>query len=241
MLRMIQQKLGTAGFLISIVALVAALGGGAYAASGGLTGKQKKEVTKIAQTEAKKFAGKQGAPGTTGPQGPAGPAGAKGDNGANGSDGKEGPQGKQGEPGKPGKEGSPWTAGGTLPAEKTETGAWAIGREPEGFIATPVYTAISFSIPLVAGLSEANVHYIKEGETPPTECAGGTAEKPAAEPGQLCVFAGQESPFMVFRAIQRPGLPGELKGAGPTGASLKFTGEEEGSAWGSWAVTGEIE
>ena len=56
MLTRIHRKLGTAGFVISIVALVAALGGGAYAASGGLTGKQKKEVEKIA----KKYAKNQG-------------------------------------------------------------------------------------------------------------------------------------------------------------------------------------
>jgi hypothetical protein len=48
MLRRVHQKLGTAGFVISIVALVAALGGGAYAASGSLSGKQKQEVSKIA-------------------------------------------------------------------------------------------------------------------------------------------------------------------------------------------------
>jgi hypothetical protein len=89
----IHKKLGTAGFIISIVALVAALGGGAYAASGGLTGKQKKEVTKIAQTEAKKYAGK---PGVTGPQGPAGPAGAKGDTGGKGDNGAAGAAGVAG-------------------------------------------------------------------------------------------------------------------------------------------------
>ncbi|HVV72142.1 MAG TPA: hypothetical protein VHI52_11700 [Verrucomicrobiae bacterium] len=53
----IHQKLGTAGLIVAIVALVAALAGGAYAAGGGLSGKQKKEVTKIAQVEAEKFAG----------------------------------------------------------------------------------------------------------------------------------------------------------------------------------------
>jgi hypothetical protein len=100
----IHSKLGTAGFIISIVALVAALGGGAYAASAKLNSTQKKEVTKIAQSEAKKFAGKQGPAGATGPAGPAGPAGAagaKGDAGAAGATGTgtEGKQGIQGTPG----------------------------------------------------------------------------------------------------------------------------------------------
>jgi len=96
----IHQKLGTAGFIISIVALVAALTGGAYAASGGLSGKQKKEVEKIA----KKYAGKPGAPGA------AGPAGAKGDPGAagaNGTDGASGDKGEKGDPGAKGAQGDP--------------------------------------------------------------------------------------------------------------------------------------
>lgn len=92
MISRIHQKLGTAGFVISIVALVAALGGGAYAASGGLTGKQKKEVEKIA----KRYAGKPGATGATGPAGAAGPAGAKGDTGAKGDPGTNGTAGSNG-------------------------------------------------------------------------------------------------------------------------------------------------
>jgi hypothetical protein len=82
----IHQKLGTAGFIISIVALVAALGGGAYAASGGLNGKQKKEVEKIA----KKYAGKPGAAGPAGPAGTKGDSGTAGSNGTNGSNGVDG-------------------------------------------------------------------------------------------------------------------------------------------------------
>jgi hypothetical protein len=102
MLTRIHQRLGTVGFVISIVALVAALGGGAYAASGGLTGKQKKEVEKIA----KKYAGQPGSPGATGP---AGSAGAKGDtgsvgaNGTNGSPGEKGDRGEKGNAGNPGE------------------------------------------------------------------------------------------------------------------------------------------
>jgi Collagen triple helix repeat (20 copies) len=95
MISSIHRKLGTAGFIISIVALVAALGGGAYAASGGLSGKQKKEVEKIA----KKYAGKPGANGAAGPAGPAGAAGAKGDKGETGGKGEKGEAGSPGTPG----------------------------------------------------------------------------------------------------------------------------------------------
>jgi hypothetical protein len=87
MLSRMHQKLGTAGFIIAIVALVAALGGGAYAAQAKLNSTQKKEVKKIAQTEASKIVP---ATGPAGPQGPAGPAGAKGDAGAAGAAGTNG-------------------------------------------------------------------------------------------------------------------------------------------------------
>jgi hypothetical protein len=111
----IHSKLGTAGFIISILALVVALGGGAYAASGGLTGKQKKEVEKIAKSVSKP--GKAGPAGAIGATGPAGAPGAAGKDGANGvgTEGKEGKQGIQGTPGKDGEsvEAIPVAAGGT--------------------------------------------------------------------------------------------------------------------------------
>ena len=57
MLTQLRSQFGTAGLVVAIVALIAALAGGAYAASGGLTGKQKKEVTKIAKQNAGKPGG----------------------------------------------------------------------------------------------------------------------------------------------------------------------------------------
>jgi hypothetical protein len=232
----IHGKLGTAGFIISIVALVAALGGGAYAASGGLSGKQKKEVTKIAQTEAKKFAGK---PGPAGAAGTAGPAGAKGDTGAPGAAGAAG-VGTEGKQGIQGKEGSPWTAGGTLPSEQTETGSWAIGVTIPG-THLPQKTAISFTLPLVASLPGSDVHYVAAGAPAPAGCTGGTANAPSAEPGNLCVYEEVDR-FLIFERIYDPTSgENEVAGAGPTGAILQFEGEEESSAWGTWAVTAEAE
>lgn len=96
----IHNKLGTAGLVVAIVALVAALGGTAFAMTG-LNSKQKKEVTTIA----KKFAGKPGPAGPAGPQGPAGAPGANGAKGATGSQGIQGIQGIQGEPGPTGPTG----------------------------------------------------------------------------------------------------------------------------------------
>jgi hypothetical protein len=181
----IHSKLGTAGFIISIVALVAALGGGAYAASGGLNGKQKKEVEKIA----KKYAGK---PGATGPAGPAGSAGGKGDNGAPGAAGKDGAEGKVGPTGPQGPQGAQGVQGVQGPAGMLPSGAIALqpGQTETGiWNATPAVggstTLITYPLQLAA---EPEVVIVREGDTAPTECAGGTAAEPKAEPGNLCVY-----------------------------------------------------
>jgi hypothetical protein len=184
MFNRIHQKLGTAGFIISIVALVAALGGGAYAASGGLNGKQKKEVEKIA----KKFAGK---PGTNGTNGSNGSPGAKGDAGAAGGAGAAG-QSVTGTPIAVGSTECTAKAGGvkytsasgtnavcngkdgttgftsTLPAGKTETGVWAFGPAgaPGGTLKVPV---ASFNIPLAAPLSGEGCGTVEPG--PPAHVA----------------------------------------------------------------------
>ena len=96
--RAIREPFGTAGLVVACVALVLALTGAAFAA-GALTGKQKKEVEKIA----KKYAGKPGAAGAQGPAGPQGPAGAAGKDGAQGEKGAKGDNGSPGSPGKDGK------------------------------------------------------------------------------------------------------------------------------------------
>jgi hypothetical protein len=77
------------GLILGVIAIVLALTGGAIAASGALNGTQKKEVKKIAQTEAKKFA-TQGPKGDPGPAGATGPQGGKGDAGTAGTNGKDG-------------------------------------------------------------------------------------------------------------------------------------------------------
>jgi len=178
----IHSKLGTAGLIVAVVALVAALAGGAYAASG-LNKQQKKQVRNISKNISKKQSknwskkfskrfSKQfaiaGPAGPAGPQGPAGPAGAKGANGANGAngadgeDGATGPTGADGEDGATGAtgaEGSPWTAGGTLPPGETLTGAWAFGKETA---AHEVDVAISFALPLAAELGAGNVHFLEQ-------------------------------------------------------------------------------
>jgi hypothetical protein len=95
------------GMTIAVIALILALTGGAFAAAGKLTSKQKKEVEKIA----KKYAGKPGAQGATGPAGPAGPGGPQGPAGAKGD---QGAQGNPGTPGTPGAPGAPGAAGKSI-------------------------------------------------------------------------------------------------------------------------------
>jgi len=93
----IQRQLGTAGFVIAVVALIAALGGGAYAASGGFSAKQKKEIRTIAKGVVQPGPqGPAGAPGSRGPSGPAGP-GVQGPTGATGEPGPMGERGFRGE------------------------------------------------------------------------------------------------------------------------------------------------
>lgn len=250
------------------VALVFVMTGGAYAASKYLitsTKQIKPNVLKQLQSKT----GATGAAGPVGPAGSAGPAGAKGETGVTG---KEGPAGKNGESvsakevkanettcekhggssftaagtttlacnGKEGKEGSPWTAGGTLPSGKTETGTYVL-RKTDNASTEPATTGISFPIPL--GSAPTTLSFVHIGETLPEGCQG-SAEKPEALPGNLCIFEGEASLYhkggLKFYAPMNP-----AGGAvGTTGAELLFftreptTVGEEVSAEGTWAVTG---
>jgi hypothetical protein len=240
MLQRFQDRVGTAGLIVAVVALVLALGGGAYAASGGLSSKQKKEVTKIAQTEAKKFAGKTGPAGTNGSNGS---NGSKGDTGTTGPEGKQGPQGvagPRGEEGEEGVEGSPWTAGGTLPKGKTETGTWTVGEETAENL--KALASVSFTVPLASSAGMA-IHFInvageeeknsEELGPKPAACPG-TVASPAALPGNLCIYESLRSGALA----SGEGLTFEVaSGTTAAGSALNFFAEPNGWAYGSWAVT----
>jgi hypothetical protein len=202
MLSRIHDRLGTAGLIVAVVALVVALAGTAIAAAG-LNSTQKKEVKKIA----KKFAGK---PGATGAAGPAGAPGPKGDTGAAGKDGTPGAVGTPGAAGKSviteevlagetdcnelggskfhtqGSVSNTFACNGktgftkTLPVGETETGAWSFFSNSTGqFEVLP----LSFSIPLLVA-PETTVY-----NEPNTvgKCPG-TVTEPKAAPGKLCVY-----------------------------------------------------
>jgi hypothetical protein len=158
----------------------------------------------------------------------------------------------------------------TLPSGKTETGSWEFGPYAAGAISGPFIRApiASFAIPLAAGLSgegcgtvvaghvvaTCHVHYIDPAgkevienagteafeEVPPSGCAG-TVSAPTAEPGNLCIYALNESKTRgASDFIKNPSTGGE--GAGPTGAFASFAKEGAGAganAVGTWAVTAE--
>jgi hypothetical protein len=281
MLSPLRNRFGIPG-VISVIALVFAMLGGAYAANNDNGGDKATASAKGKQGPPGKR-GKPGPAGPAGPAGPQGPAGAKGDTGSagsNGSNGAPGADGKSvvttsftglsepaGEPcnefggmqvevqgsgvkkfvcngkeGEPGETGDPWSVGGTLPPNATETGVWNVGMTPEG-VFNPVFAELSFTVQLDDPLAASNVHYINEagkempGEATPTACSGaaGAVATPTAAPGHLCVYESL-NPFMDFKAIRKADAT-EAAGASVAGALLEFEAPEEARAWGTWAVT----
>jgi hypothetical protein len=254
----LRNRFGIPG-VISVIALVFAMLGGAYAASdnerdGATASATKANKAKKGPRGPRGPKGPQGPAGPAGPQGPAGAAGAKGDAGAPGAQGPVGPMGPtgpEGEEGPQGPEGNPWTELGTLPEDATETGTFA-GKAPGsgGGFALP----ISFPIPLEGDLDEAHVHAVnsdgqeRDGITlvPATTCLG-TALEPTAPPGHLCVYIGAAQglfelvPGFQFPEIDRPNAvaPAPPEEAGRAGAVLWFSAESvDARVVGSYAVTG---
>lgn len=221
--------------IVATIALVFAMSGGALAAGHYLLTSTHQISPKVLKAltgkrGAQGATGPQGAAGGQGPQGPAGSQGAKGETGPQGAKGETGPQGPKGDTGAAGKEGSPWTAGGTLPSGKTETGAWATSSG-EGDSQSRVALA-SFAIPLA---QPPTFHLIGplEGEGEPNEklpagCKGNEAS-PKAEPGNLCVFE-----------LTTSGIASMLPNVTVAGAVAHLELEEFSNPYvaaGTWAVT----
>jgi hypothetical protein len=248
---------------VAALALLFAMSGGAYAAGRYVITSPKQIKPSVLKTLQGKN-GANGAAGAQGPAGPQGPAGAQGPAGVAGT-GSQGEKGEKGESGTSitstklsaknvncpeggseftaatekktyacnGKEGSPWTAGGTLPAGKSEQGAWAVRgtAAKQGEVRT---TAVSFTIPLPSEPTAMVFNPIGELE----QGCKGSVEKPEAEPGNLCIFAGEtlvhKGGLAFFAATSfATGAGAELlfQTAAPTVAG------EEVSEEGTWAVT----
>lgn len=240
MFSMLRTRFGIPG-LISVIALVFAMAGGAFAANNfdGSGGQ--------AAASAKAKQGKQGKPGKTGPAGPAGPqgsvgpagpagpAGAKGDAGANGTNGVAGPTGPEG------PEGSPWTANGTLPSEATLTGVWGEGLmagAPKGRYAFP----ISFPLPLA---TPPDPVFLPEKTLSAPGCPGLVDGIPTADPGKLCVYGDvfENVTNEGFVHPKAPATPDEfgaiVAGVGTTGTMLSVNCGDFCYVAGTWAVTAE--
>jgi hypothetical protein len=260
----LRNRLGIPG-VISVIALVFAMFGGAYAASSSGGGSK-------ATASAKAKRGPRGPRGATGPAGPVGPAGTNGKDGAPGTSGKDGTNGTNGKSlttgtatvaecaeggatievestpaskkkicnGAKGAEGSPWTAGGVLPSGKTETGTWAstlygLANETPSALEIP----ISFPIPMPAPSEEGFFLNAEETESEAgTGGCTGTVVNPTAPPGVLCVYTRVE-----FNENIEGGAAilfnGE-NGYGPPGALIRLTIEGEPARVvmdGTWAVT----
>lgn len=227
MFKRVHEKLGTAGFIVAVIALIGAFAGTALAAKDVLSKQEKKQVVKIA----KKFAGKQGlagSPGPAGAQGPKGDPGPKGDTGLRGSEGPEGPQGEPGEPG---------PTETSLPTGKTETGIWAFGGLKG---VTRALAPISFPFRLNDFPNEIDdIVWVGVGEAgsqePVERGCSGTADEPTAAKGKLCIYAGSleglEAGFPNWESL---GF-----GARAKGLVLEFQADpsQEALGFGSWAMT----
>jgi hypothetical protein len=221
MLSIFRTRFGVPG-VISVLALVFAMLGGAYAATGSGGGGATASATK-GPPGPRGPRGKRGKPGPAGPVGPAGavgpagPAGAKGDTGPEGKQGEKGAKGEKGEEGEEGEEGSPWTAGGTLPSGETETGSWA-ATETTNVVSLP------FNIPLTAA---PTVEFHEQGGEPTENCPGSVSE-PTAKQGFLCIYTQL---LAGLKYEPNFGFPYSF----PQGAAIFF--KEAGLAVGTWAVT----
>ncbi len=247
MLSVLRRRLSYAN-VVATFALFFAMSGGALAASHFLI-TSTKQIKPSVLKSLKGANGANGASGATGPVGPAGAQGAQGPAGPAGGPGAKGEAGAPGAPGEAGKQGPPGTTGftATLPSKATETGSWAfVAHESAGTGNQRI--PISFPIPLAAGtpgspvIGEEHVHFLAKGETGTSVegCGNGTAEKPEAEPGNLCVYTAANEPTIPGESIKDSGLEGTV-GAGVNGAFLVVFVEtfEGGTAQGNgtWAVT----
>jgi len=260
MFSLLRNRFGVPG-VISVIALVFAMFGGAYAASdsgGGdatASGKKSKKSKKGPRGPRGKQ-GKQGPAGAPGAPGPAGAQGPKGDTGSGGSNGANGksivttpiPEGEVQceefggtELEVEGSGNSEAVCNGatgfteTLPPGETETGAW-VASIPAGSGESLV--PISFAIPLVAGLPEEKVH--KTGDAGFAAVCPGSPASPEAVSGHLCVYVQFLAPVgeAGIAGIMAPDQAFGTGGSAKSGAIIFLGGPPGSSAFGTWAVTG---
>ncbi len=252
MFSLLRKRFGIPG-IVSVIALVLAMTGGAWAASHYIV-TSTKQIKPSVLKQLK----------VPGPTGPVGPAGTNGTNGTNGAPGEKGEKGAPGEKGPKGDTGAPGKDGTfstePLPSGQSLTGVWAIG----GAISSSVDPFVSISYPIrVAPFPTVN--YISTGGysegvliNPETGVAtfpaveteleancppSGSPAEPIAEPGNLCVYAEiEEKAHFDATGLLLGSRKASVKSPDPeSGAVLPFALAETpgGVARGSWAVTAE--
>ena len=232
MFKRIHEKLGTAGLIIAVVALVAAFTGSAFAGATEwkLTKPEVKEVKRIAKSVAKK-----GPTGPAGQQGPAGPAGAKGDAGAPGAPGAKGATGATGPTGAEGPAGPTETV---LPFEKTSTGVW--GFAVNGAEGTTYPVPINFPLRVIPapGEFENSTNFIPAEGSPTTECPGTVAD-PEAAPGEFCLYGGEGPAALTGASVNAALMISEFWTPDRTSGAVVPMNIEAAVARGrgTWAVT----
>jgi hypothetical protein len=253
--------------VISVIALVFAMFGGAYAASNSSNGGK-------ATASAKAKKGPRGPKGATGPAGPVGPQGPAGAQGAKGDAGANGSAGSPGTTGSPGKsvvtasespgihcdeggasvevEGTPVSKKYVCNGEEGPAGSpWTLGGTlPVGSTETGTWAISSKPV----GVQEGNVSSISfpiqlaagldeshvHYVTSPGGACTGSALNPTATSGNLCVYEGRVQNIAVRPGEEIATPDFSALGAGASGAILNFGPAEFANAFGmgSWAVTG---
>lgn len=214
------QRFGTAGLIVAVVALVAALAGIAVAAGPKLNSTRKREVTKIA----KKFAGKNGAPGAQGSPGPQGPQGNPGEAGAKGAIGPAGATGPAGAKGATGPTGPSGLTETKLPSGQTLKGLWQF----QTIDISEALMTISFPLRVEPPAASHTMGV----DAKPTAACPGNAEEPDAAPGHFCLYT---------KVIGNTAFPPTDFAADATiGVRYVWSVTDETKmafAYGSWAVT----
>jgi len=234
----IHNRLGTAGMVVAVMALIIALAGTAYAAAG-LSGKQKKEVAKIAR----KYGGRRGRTGPAGPEGPQGPTGPAGPAGKSGtsvklsaaggcpSGGTKLTLGSESREVCNGRQGPAGPTETVLPNGATEVGVWS-------FVGKEVFsTFANISYPLMVPSAPA-FNWVFFGETNPN-CPG-SVSSPEALPGNLCVYAREVAHAgSGTNGAPEPPFGASLNPDPKAGLVMEFVIEAgaEGYGYGTWAVT----
>jgi hypothetical protein len=254
----LRNRFGIPG-VISVMALVFAMFGGAYAASDSSGGGEATASKAKAKKGPRGPRGPAGPAGPAGPTGPAGPAGPKGDAGANGASGSAGTSGKDGTsvttteepPGLKCPEGgtklvgtsTTYVCNGKKGKDGKEGSPWTAGGTlPSGATMTGVWGYWG-AFPAPEGRSDYLISFpLPLTEAPETTFVDASQNEAATAPGCPGVQEGIPTADPGNLCIYAAGFSeAELYGAsaGPVGGSVTVTCESECGTVGLWAVTAE--